>query len=132
VIRLDGLIVAEKPTSRYWSPAARLDCFCVADQPNGVRKQPVMKQLPGGNQSKAETGLAHEGFRCRNLMVSCAVEIASKRESSSWSDLGQAAIDDQFDAGDIATFVGSEKRHHFGNFVQGSGATEGYTAHDTV
>jgi len=64
--------------------------------------------------------------------ASCAPEIASRRQWSSWSDLGHAAIDDQFDAGDIATFVRSEKRHHFGNFVQGSGATEGYIAHGTV
>src|ERR1700741_5327336 len=64
--------------------------------------------------------------------ASCAAEIASRRQRSSWSDLGHAAIDDQFDAGDIATFVRSEKRHHFGNFVQGSGATEGYIAHDAV
>jgi len=51
---------------------------------------------------------------------------------SSSSDLSHAAINDQFDAGDIATFVRSEKRHHLGNFVQGSGATEGYIAHDAV
>ncbi|MGA8213059.1 MAG: hypothetical protein WB799_05670, partial [Candidatus Sulfotelmatobacter sp.] len=37
--------------------------------------------------------------------ASCAPEIASRRRWSSWSDLGHAAIDDQFDAGDIATFV---------------------------
>jgi hypothetical protein len=36
------------------------------------------------------------------------------------------AIDDQFDAGDVATFVGREKRRDLGNFVQGSSATEGY------
>ena len=53
----------------------------------------------------------------RNILLSLS--------SSSWSDLGHATIHDQFDAGDIATFVRSEKRHHFGNFVQGSGATEG-------
>ena len=58
--------------------------------------------------------------------------IASRRRWSSWSDLGHATIDDQFDAGDIATFVRSEKRHHFGNLVQGSGATEGYLAHGAV
>jgi hypothetical protein len=41
--------------------------------------------------------------------ASCAPEIASRRRWSSRSDLGHAAIDDQFDAGDIATFVRSEK-----------------------
>ena len=38
----------------------------------------------------------------------------------------------QFDAGDVAAFVGREKRHDLGNFVQGSGATEGYIAQDAV
>ena len=48
------------------------------------------------------------------------------------SDLGHAAVDNQFDARDITTFVGSEKRHRFGNLVQGSGATEGYFGDDAV
>jgi hypothetical protein len=67
----------------------------------------------------------------RSAVVSLIVA-ASRCSAPFWSDLGHAAIDDQFDAGDKATLIGSEKRHRFGNFVQGSGATEGNIAHDAV
>src|SRR6266850_6667612 len=49
-----------------------------------------------------------------------------------WSDLGHAAVDEELDASDVATFVRSEEGDHFGNFVQGSRATEGYFAHHAV
>ena len=53
--------------------------------------------------------LAHEGFRLTTLVTSCVAEIASKRQRSSWSDLGHAAVDEKLDAGDVATLVGSEE-----------------------
>src|SRR5260370_23030288 len=53
--------------------------------------------------------------------------IASKRQRSSWSDLGHAAVDEKLDAGDVAAFVGSEEGGHFCNFVQGSRATERFS-----
>jgi len=46
--------------------------------------------------------------------------------------LDHAAVDEEFDASDVATFVGSEEGDYFGYFVQGSGATEGYFAHNAV
>jgi hypothetical protein len=48
------------------------------------------------------------------------------------SDLGHAAVDEELDASDVATFIGSEEGDHFGYFVQGSGATEGYFVRDGV
>src|SRR6476660_9542739 len=54
------------------------------------------------------------------------------RERSSWSDLGHAAVDEEFDASDVTTFVGSKEGDHFGNLVQGSRATEGYFVRDAV
>jgi hypothetical protein len=48
------------------------------------------------------------------------------------SDLGHAAVDKEFDPGDVTTFVGSEEGDYFGYFVQGSGATERYFVHDAV
>ena len=64
--------------------------------------------------------------------MACALHIGQKRQRSSWSDLGHAAVDEELDASDVATFVGSEEGDHFGNFVQGSRATEGYFVHDAV
>jgi hypothetical protein len=58
-----------------------------------------------------------------NALV-CGAEIASKRQRSSWSDLGHAAFDEELDARHVATFVGSKEGNDFGNFVQGSRATE--------
>ena len=49
-----------------------------------------------------------------------------------WSDLGHAAVDEELDSRDVATFVGSEEGNHFGNFVQGSRAAEGYVDHGAV
>jgi hypothetical protein len=49
-----------------------------------------------------------------------------------FSDLGHAPVDEELDASDVATFVGSEEGDYFGYFVQGSGATEGYVAHEAV
>src|SRR5258708_6796404 len=56
----------------------------------------------------------------------------SRRRPSSWSDLGHAAVDAELDAGDAAAFVGSEEGGHFGAFVQGSRAPEGYFAPEAV
>src|SRR5271155_4275769 len=95
------------------------DCSRLTDNPSIIRQGKGCR--PTGRSPEARR---HE--------ASWAAEKASRRQWSSRSDLGHAAIDDQFDAGDIATFVRSEKRHHFGNFVQGSGATERYIAHDAV
>jgi len=53
--------------------------------------------------------LAHEGFRLTRLVTSGVAEIASKRQRSSWSDLGPAAVDEELDAGDVAAFVESEE-----------------------
>jgi hypothetical protein len=54
------------------------------------------------------------------------------RVPASWSDLGHPAVDEELDARDVATFVGSKKGDRFGNFIQGSRATKRYFAHDTV
>jgi hypothetical protein len=39
------------------------------------------------------------------------------RQPSNWLDLGHAAVDEQFDARDVAAFVGSQERNHFGDLV---------------
>jgi len=46
--------------------------------------------------------------------------------------LGHAAVDEELDASDVATFVGSEEGDHFGDFIQGSRSSEGYFARDAV
>jgi hypothetical protein len=56
----------------------------LADEPDGARKQPVVGRCVPQKLRRGVSGQAG-------------------------SDLGHAAIDDQFDAGDIATFVRSEK-----------------------
>src|SRR5882762_11521493 len=56
----------------------------------------------------------------------------SQRQRSSPLDLRHAAVDEELDASDVATFVRSEERNYLGNFVQGSRATEGYCAHHAV
>ena len=58
--------------------------------------------------------------------------LSSRRQRSSWSDLGHAAVDEELDASDVAACVGSEEGNHFGNFVQGSRATERYFISDAV
>ena len=64
--------------------------------------------------------------------MACALHIGQKRQQSTWSYLGHAAVDEEFNASDVATFVGSEEGDYFGNFVQCSGATEGYFVHDAI
>ena len=59
-------------------------------------------------------------------------EIASKRPRASSSDLGHATIDDELDASDVATFVGSEEGDPFGSFVQSSLTAERDAIHDAV
>jgi len=46
--------------------------------------------------------------------------------------LGHPAVDEELDARDVATIVGSKERDYLGNFVQSSRATKRYFAHDTV
>jgi hypothetical protein len=46
--------------------------------------------------------------------------------------LGHPAVDEELDARDVATLVGSKERDYLGNFVQSSRATNGYFAHYTV
>ena len=53
-------------------------------------------------------------------------------QRSSLSDLGHATIDEEFDARDVATFLGRKEDDRFGNFIQGSRATERYFVHDAV
>ena len=55
-----------------------------------------------------------------------------KASRQAGSDLGHAAVGEEFDASDVATFLESEEGDHFGNFVQGSRATEAYFAHHTA
>ena len=56
--------------------------------------------------------------------MACALHIGQKRQQSTWSYLGHAAVDEEFNASDVATFVGSEEGDHFGYFIQRSGATK--------
>jgi hypothetical protein len=69
-------------------------------------------------------------FLCNTTLKQTRAE--HHRQRSSWSDLGHAAVDEELDASDVATFVGSEEDDHFGNFIQGSRATERYFAHNAV
>ena len=59
-------------------------------------------------------------------------ETASKRPRASSSGLGHATIDDELDASDVATFVGSEEGDPFGSFVQSSLTAERDAIHDAV
>ena len=59
-------------------------------------------------------------------------EIASKRPRASSSDSGHATIDDELDASDVATFVGSEEGGPFGSFVESSLTVERDAIHGAV
>lgn len=59
-------------------------------------------------------------------------ETAWKRPRASSSDLGHATIDDELDASDAATFVGSKEGDPFGSFVQSSLTAERDAIHDAV
>ena len=52
------------------------------------------------------------------------LEIASRRQWSSWSDLGHAAIDDQFSRVNEAAVIRGEKHDGLGDFIRFAGAPQ--------